>query len=189
MSASRIFSGLVQTSSISRCSRKLRLSIVSISSGSLTATIKPALTEADRNDFEAARIFAADLFDDIRRDGHGREIDPIHVRLRGEAAGNIGFGNDAVLDQNIDDVGGAVERGARFFDLRARHQPDVLEDIEDVIFVWMHHRKLSRPRGNRKPLLDRDALREIARFIDVAPELDGEMIGEQLQRNRGQESA
>ena len=37
----RIFSGLAQTSSISRCNRKLRLSIVSMSSGSPTATISP----------------------------------------------------------------------------------------------------------------------------------------------------
>ena len=49
------------------------------------------------------------------RNDHGREIDPIHVRLRGERARNIGLGNDAVLDQNIDDAGRAVQsRLARF---------------------------------------------------------------------------
>ncbi len=38
-------------------------------------------------------------------------------------------------------------------------------------------------------LLDGDALREIARFVDVAAELDGEVVGEQLQRDDGQDRA
>src|SRR5437588_6819452 len=46
MRASRIFSGLEQTNSSSRCSRKLRLSIVSMSSGSLTATTSPVSPNA-----------------------------------------------------------------------------------------------------------------------------------------------
>src|SRR4029079_4964025 len=97
------------------------------------------------NDLEAARIFAANLFNNILRDGHGRKIEPIHVRLRGEAPRNISFGNEAILHQNVDDIGSAIEFGARFLDLCARHQPRVFEEIENVIFVWMHHRKLSCP--------------------------------------------
>src|SRR5438045_9567776 len=38
-------------------------------------------------------------------------------------------------------------------------------------------------------LLDRDALSEISRFIDVAAELDGEMVGEELQGNDGENRA
>ena len=36
------------------------------------------------------------------RNDHGREIDPIHVRLRGERARDVDVGNDAVFDQDID---------------------------------------------------------------------------------------
>ena len=38
-------------------------------------------------------------------------------------------------------------------------------------------------------LLDGDAFREIARFVDVTAELDGEMVGEELERNDGEDRA
>jgi signal transduction histidine kinase len=41
----------------------------------------------------------------------------------------------------------------------------------------------------QRSLLDRNALREIARLIDVAAEFDGEMIGEELERDDGQDGA
>jgi hypothetical protein len=37
-----------------------------------------------------------------------------------------------------------------------------------------------------KTSLDRDAFGEIARFVDVAAEGNGEMVSEKLQRNDGQ---
>ena len=67
-----------------------------------------------------------------------REIDPIHVRLRGERARDIRIGNDAVLDQNIDHIVRAVERDRALVDLCARYESHVLEDIEHVIFVVLH---------------------------------------------------
>ena len=45
------------------------------------------------------------------------------------------------------------------------------------------------PFGCRVSSLDRHALREVARFVDVAAELDGEMIGEELQRDHSQDGA
>ena len=39
---------------------------------------------------------------------------------------------------------------------------------------------------DEKASLYRDAFGEVARFIDVAAEFDGEMIGEKLQRNDGE---
>gem|GEM_PF-2000382 len=41
-------------------------------------------------------------------------------------------------------------------------------------------------QDRRFKLLDRHALREVARFVYVAPQLDGEVIGEQLHRDDGQ---
>ena len=38
-------------------------------------------------------------------------------------------------------------------------------------------------------LLDRHALGEVARLIDVAAELDGEVIGEELERDDGEDRA
>ena len=38
-------------------------------------------------------------------------------------------------------------------------------------------------------LLDGDALGEIPRLVDVAAELDGEMVGEELKRNDSQDGA
>lgn len=37
--------------------------------------------------------------------------------------------------------------------------------------------------------LHRNALRQVARLVDVAAELDGEMVGEELQGNHGQDGA
>jgi hypothetical protein len=37
------------------------------------------------------------------------------------------------------------------------------------------------PRELHRPSLDRDALRQVPRFVDVAAELDGEVVGEELK--------
>ena len=109
----------------------------------------------------------------------------------GETARNVDFRNDAILDRDVDDAGSAVEFGARFLEsVSASPAPRPRGDSENVIFVFgWHHRTDYRARTEvcNSRLLDRDALREIARLVDVAAERDGEMIGEQLQRDDGQD--
>ncbi len=94
-----------------------------------------AVAEADRDDLEAACIFARDLLDHVRGNGFGRKIDPVHLRLRRERARDIGRGDHAVAGEHGDDVGAAVQTGARALDLCACYQPNVLEDPEHIIIV------------------------------------------------------
>jgi len=94
--------------------------------------------KADWNNSEPAGVLGPNLFDDLRRNNHRREVDPIHVGLGGEGARHVRLRNDAVLDENIDDVVCAIKPGASAIDLRARHQSNVLHDAEDVIFVVLH---------------------------------------------------
>ena len=49
--------------------------------------------------------------------------------------------NDAVFNQNVDNVVCAVQARACALNLRPRHQADVLQGSEDVIFVLLHVRK------------------------------------------------
>ena len=63
---------------------------------------QPGLAESDRDHFEAARIFSPDLVNDLRRNDHGRDVDPIHLRLRSERARDVHLGHRAVVDQDID---------------------------------------------------------------------------------------
>ena len=78
--------------------------MVSMSSGSLTATTRAGFAKCDRNHFETTGVFGPDLFDYFRRNDHRRDVDPIHVRLSRQSARNIGVGNDSILDQEIDHV-------------------------------------------------------------------------------------
>ena len=82
-----------------------------------------------------------------RWDHHRRQIDPVHVRLRGQRTRDVGLGNSATFNQKIDNVVLAVQARARFVDLVGRNQPNVLEDFEDVIFVLLHS------LGNLTPLV------------------------------------
>ena len=82
---------------------------------------------ADGDDLESARIFGANLVDHVRRHDFGRQIDPIHVRLRGETARDFDVRNDPVLDQQIDDVAAAVEARPGRLDLRTADEASVLE--------------------------------------------------------------
>ena len=66
------------------------------------------LAESDRDHLETARVFAPDLIDDLWRNHHGRDIDPIHVRLRCERARDVHVGDNSVVDQDIDYAGLAV---------------------------------------------------------------------------------
>ena len=56
------------------------------------------VAEGDRDHFEAARVFASDLIDDLRRNHHGRDVDPIHVRLRCERARDLHVRDNSVVD-------------------------------------------------------------------------------------------
>ena len=56
------------------------------------------LAESDRNYFETTRVFAADLADDLRRNHHGRDINPIHVCLRCKRARDVHVGDNSVID-------------------------------------------------------------------------------------------
>ena len=47
------------------------------------------LVARDRDHLEPARVLRPDLVDHILRDDDVGEIDPVHLRLGGEAAGNI----------------------------------------------------------------------------------------------------
>jgi hypothetical protein len=44
-------------------------------------------------------------------------------------------------------------------------------------------------RASRSSSLDGDAFGEIPRLVDVAAELDGEVVGEELQGNHGRDGA
>ena len=57
--------------------------------------------ERDGDHFEASRILGTDLFDDRWRNYHGRQVDPIHVRLRRERTRDVGLSDYAVLNQKI----------------------------------------------------------------------------------------
>ena len=78
------------------------------------------LTAGDRNNFEPARVFAADLIDDFRRNNHRREVDPVHVRLGRKRARDVHLRQSAVVNQNIEHAGLAVQTRARAIDLLAR---------------------------------------------------------------------
>jgi hypothetical protein len=56
------------------------------------------LAESDRDDLETTCVFAPDLIDDLRRNHHGRDVDPIHVRLRCEHARDLHVGDNSVVD-------------------------------------------------------------------------------------------
>src|SRR5206468_9429297 len=58
---------------------------------------QPGLTKSDRNHFETARLFASNLIDDLWRNHDGGDVDPIHVRLRGERARDVHVGHDSVF--------------------------------------------------------------------------------------------
>ena len=58
--------------------------------------------------------------------------------LPGERARDIRLRNDAVFNQNVDNVVCAVQARACALNLRPRHQADVLQGSEDVIFVLLH---------------------------------------------------
>ncbi len=94
-----------------------------------------AVAEADRDDLETACIFARDLFDHVRWNGLGRKIDPVHLRLCGEGARDVGRGDHAVPREYGNDVGAAVQTGACALDLCMRYQPNVLKDPEHIIIV------------------------------------------------------
>ena len=96
------------------------------------------LAESDRNHFEAPRIFAPDLVDDSRRNDHGRDIDPVHLRLRGQRARDVHLGHNSVIDQNIDHARLAVQARAGTVDLLACDQYYIAEDSEYVLFVLLH---------------------------------------------------
>ena len=83
---------------------------MSMSSGSLTATTSAFSDSRNRNDLEPARVFRADLLDHFRRNEPRREIDPVHVRLRGERARDVRFRDNAVALQDVNDIGAPLRR-------------------------------------------------------------------------------
>jgi hypothetical protein len=97
-----------------------------------------ALPVTDGNNLKAPRVTGADLFDDLRRNYLGREIDPLHVGLRRQAAGNVCGGNSPVLDQEIDDVAAAIQARLRIVNLRGRDEASILEDRENAVFFRLH---------------------------------------------------
>jgi len=54
-----------------------------------------------------------------RSDHHRRQIDPVHVRLRRKRTRDIGFSDDSVLDQKIDNVVLTIQMFARALNLLA----------------------------------------------------------------------
>ena len=69
------------------------------------------LVARDRDHFEAARVLRLDLVDHLLRHDHVGEIDPLHLRLGSEAAGNIVGRDDALPNEQLNDAGRAVEIG------------------------------------------------------------------------------
>jgi len=147
------------------------------------------------------------LIDDLWRNHHRGDVNPIHVRLRRERARDFHVGEDPVVDQNIDYAGFAVYKRPRAVDLLTRNESTFFEDFEHVLFVVLHLGRMLEPaQFTAKPLNFQqgksDGLREvptstisfhghafgeIAWFIDVATELDSEMIGEKLKRDDSQD--
>ena len=105
----------------------------------------------DRDHLEPARVLRLDLVDHFLGHDHVGEVDPVHLRLGGEAAGNVVRRDDPLPNESIDHAARAVEFGARFFDLLARHQTDIPEEIENVIFVrrW-HAQRNNRGRAQKE---------------------------------------
>ncbi len=66
----------------------------------------------------------------LRRNHHGRDIDPVHLRLRGQRARDVHLGHNSVIDQNIDHARLAVQARAGTVDLLACDQSYIAEDSE-----------------------------------------------------------
>src|SRR6185437_2203304 len=95
-------------------------------------------TKRDWNDFEPPRVFAPDLLDDLRRNNHRGDVDPIHVRLRSEGARDVRLRQVTVVNQNIEHARLAVQTRARVIDLLAAEESSVLENSEHIVFVVLH---------------------------------------------------
>ena len=98
------------------------------------------LVPRDRDHLKAARVGGLNLGDHLLRDNEIGKIDPLHVRLGGEAARDIVGGNDAVAHEHVDQTGRSVGAGTCVVDLVAGHEADVLEEVEEVLFVGLGHR-------------------------------------------------
>src|SRR5262249_57938023 len=67
-----------------------------------------------------------------------RNVNPIHVRLRGERARDVHFRQSAVVNQNIEDAVLTVQARACAIDLLAAKKSSVVENSEHVVFVVLH---------------------------------------------------
>ena len=87
----------------------------------------------DRDHSKTARLLRPDLIDHVLRDNDVGEINPTHLGLGGEAAGNIVGRYQSLPDENVDHAFLAVEIGAGFVDLPTGHQPGIAQKIENAV--------------------------------------------------------
>src|SRR5262249_51166316 len=101
--------------------------------------------EGDGNDFKTPGIGCANLRNDFWRNNDRGKVDPVHLRLRGEGAGNVIGRNNSIAAQGVDHAGSAVKLGASLRDLLARNQPDFLEHFQHIIVVSLHGKLFRSP--------------------------------------------
>src|SRR5262249_43023778 len=89
--------------------------------------------------------FPPDLIDDLRRNDHRGNVDPIHVRLPGESARDVDLRQSAVVNQNIEHARLAVQMRTCAIDLFAGKESSVLENAEHIVFVVLHLGRNSPP--------------------------------------------
>ncbi len=137
--------------------------MLSKSSGSPVATTRPVLVARDRDHPETARVARLDLVDHILRARRCRRDRPSAC-----APGRRGCGKcrprkrSPSLYEHIDHAARAVQAGARVIDLCARHEADITQEIEHVLFVRLRHaqihdraRRAKRKVGSRNTTANR----------------------------------
>src|SRR5262249_13206055 len=102
---------------------------------------QPALAKGHWDYFETPRVFAPDLVNDVWRNDHRGDVNPIHVRLCSQRARDVHLGQSSVADQNVEDTGLAVQTQARAIDLMPREEPSLLENSKHILFVVLHRGK------------------------------------------------
>jgi hypothetical protein len=102
-------------------------------------------------------LFAADEFEDFVSRGDLGDIDELHVELLAQGGGDLGPGDLAGLDELGDGQGVGVlavgdrgGRGAGLAHVGRRHQPLVLNELDDVVVGGRHSEEIRSGRmGNR----------------------------------------
>ncbi len=93
--------------------------------------------QGDRHSAVTPRIVDLHNFENVRRRGDGRKVDKFHPILGGQSSGDVFLGEDSGFDEGFEYVSVACV-GAGVLELTAGDQADILENLNDVIFVMGH---------------------------------------------------